>query len=81
MRRPLLRLMTERGLTPAQLARAAGVSKAAISQILHAKQFPRWTTARRIALALGVPTDAIRWPIEDRTFAPGGSTPREEALP
>lgn len=80
MRRMLSHLMTERGLTPAQLARAAGVSKAAISQILHAKQFPRLTTARRIALALGVSTDMIRWPIEDRASLTNGATSQKEAL-
>ena len=69
MRRPLHELMAERGITAAQLARRAAISKAAVSQILHGKQFPRWTTAQKIADALGVRADSIQWPAEDRAAA------------
>lgn len=51
-------------MTVMSLARKAGVTHAAISQILHGKQAPNIRTARRIAAALGIGLDNIVFPGE-----------------
>ena len=59
----LRRLMTERGMTAAQLARETGLSEAAISGYLHGKKEPRGAQSISIAAALGVTLDTL-WQTE-----------------
>jgi transcriptional regulator with XRE-family HTH domain len=50
----LVRLRTERGLSPDALAEAAGMTTAAYRQLEGSLTVPAWTTVRSIADALGV---------------------------
>jgi transcriptional regulator with XRE-family HTH domain len=45
-----------------ELAAAAGISAAALSDIERGKAIPRMTTIRKLAEALGVEPQAILWP-------------------
>ncbi len=55
----LRRLMTERSLSAAELARKTGLSEAAISGYLHGKKEPRGVQSISIARALGVTLDTL----------------------
>lgn len=55
----LRKLMTQRGLSAAELARKTGLSEAAISGYLHGKKEPRGVQSISIARALGVTLDTL----------------------
>lgn len=59
----LLREARERaGLSREDLARRAGVSSRQIYDIEHARCSPRRATRAVLAVAVGMPRDAIAWP-------------------
>jgi transcriptional regulator with XRE-family HTH domain len=51
----LARLMTEAGLTQADIARRSGCSKSAVSRFVSGERTPDVDVAVRLAKALGVP--------------------------
>jgi DNA-binding XRE family transcriptional regulator len=57
----LARLLGERQLTQAELARRVGVGQPAISMMLARKCRPHWRTVGKIAAALGVTVEEL-WP-------------------
>lgn len=52
-------LREAKGLTRAQLARRADMSEATVNAAEIPQRSPRWETAKKIAGALGVPTEEI----------------------
>jgi transcriptional regulator with XRE-family HTH domain len=48
------KLRTERGLTQSGLARRVGLDPSRVSRLEKGDGNPRWATARRIAIGLGV---------------------------
>ena len=48
------RLRTDKGLTQSALARRVGLDPSQVSRLEKGKGNPRWATARRIAVGLGV---------------------------
>ena len=55
----LTTLIEESGLSHAEIARQAGVHRTTVSRIVHGKQQMRADTVQRLALALGVPLEAV----------------------
>ncbi len=55
----LTALIEESGLSHAEIARRAGVSRTTVSRIVHGKQQMRKDTALRLASALGLPPEAV----------------------
>lgn len=54
--------LESRGWTAYVLARKAGLSHTTLARLLGGDGQPSWVTIQRIALALGVSTDALRDP-------------------
>lgn len=54
-----------RGMSQRELAAASGVSQVAISKLENELRSPRWTTARVLADALGVPPEQL-FPDDDQ---------------
>ena len=48
------KLRTEKGLTQSALARRVGLDPSQVSRLEKGKGNPRWATAKRIAVGLGV---------------------------
>lgn len=55
-------LRDERGLTLAQLGEKAGMGYQEIARIERGEREPTWSTALKLADALGVPLDDLRAP-------------------
>lgn len=53
----ILRIMKEKGMSQKQLAKASGITEAAISKYISGEREPRITFLKRIADALDVPAD------------------------
>ncbi len=69
--RPIRRLRAEKGLTVRELAEASGVNKNTISDLEHGLRKPRPVTLGKLAVALGVPVEAL----EDAPIPPLPKTP------
>jgi gp16 family phage-associated protein len=50
----LRKLRTDRGLTQSALARRVGLDPSQVSRLEKGKGNPRWGTAKRIAIGLGI---------------------------
>lgn len=53
----IMRIMKEKGMSQKQLAKASGITEAAISKYISGEREPRITFLKRIADALDVPAD------------------------
>lgn len=56
----LARLRKTAGISQAELARKAGLSRMALSLLERGEREPTWQTVQALASALGVPTDRFR---------------------
>jgi DNA-binding XRE family transcriptional regulator len=71
-RKTLAEWRRERDMTQWQLAVACGVTVAAIQGIESRRNEPHIGLVLKIAQALGVPVEAIDWPVKDAQTRPRG---------
>jgi transcriptional regulator with XRE-family HTH domain len=56
----LIRIMSEKGIKPAELARLSGVSKQTINELIKGRsKEPTFTKAKALANGLGVPLQVL----------------------
>jgi len=67
----LQKALSDKGLSPAELSRRAGVPQPRLSQILSGKTpNPRWDTISKLSVHLGVPAEWLFSGKEDTFIAP-----------